>query len=580
MRRIIIPILLSILPFSLLAQTGAGETKIQREVTLYNPFKPTLREATKKSYLPDMSDTLHVTPEFNYEITPRLFVPVYSVTPIKASSVIAEPSPKLYKSYVNAGFGNFLMPFAEISITTDRSKKGVAGAYLKHLSSSGNIKLDNDLKVFAGYMDNEAAFFGKKYFKKNLFESTYTFNQFERYAYGYDPAITTYDLTKTDIRFNYINSGEQFRFYSTNRDSSSLSYDFKLKYNFFYQDKNLWQHNIEFSGFGAKEYKGFYAGAGVEANLFKLSPFLNGNFRKIISISPFVSKNAASWGFKLGLQVVAELSQEGFLSNPTMDDYETRLHFYPDMNFSFDIIPSYINFFAALTGKLENNQPLTIIGENPYIKSDGILYNLPNTDHELIVNAGLRGAIGTEGSYLLSSSYSIINNMLLFKNYYDYSTGSPLIYRTGSLFLPETDDAGVLNIHGELKTENGDKLSTVLVGNYYDYTLTSNDFAWNKPSWDASLNVNYNLRNKILAGAELSAIGKRSTVMLSPLSDPAGSVIEMPMHFNLNLSAEYRYTKALSFWIRLNNISYNRYNEWLFYPSMRFMGMAGFSYSL
>jgi hypothetical protein len=207
MKKITIQILLLIFPFSLLAQTGNKETKIQREVTLYNPFKPTLQEAGKKSYLPDMTDTSHVSPDFRYDITPGSFIPVYSISPIKAASLIADPLPKLYKSYINAGFGNYTTPLAEISITSGRSKKGAVGIYARHLSSNGKVKLDNEKKVFAGYMDNEASLFGKRFLRENIIESSIDFNQFTRYAYGYDTRMINYDPPKKDIRFNYLNTG-------------------------------------------------------------------------------------------------------------------------------------------------------------------------------------------------------------------------------------------------------------------------------------------------------------------------------------------------------------------------------------
>jgi hypothetical protein len=360
-----------------------------------------------------------------------------------------------------------------------------------------------------------------------------------------------------------------------------------MKYNYFYQNSNLWQNNFELKGFGAKEYKSFYVGSGLDINIFKSSPFLNGNIRKILSISPFISKRSSLWSFKLGIQLLAETSQENLLSITTSEDNKDRVHLYPDMNFSFNVVPVYVNFFAALNGKLENNQPLKIINENPFLQASGILFNLPNTDNELIVNAGFHGSAGTEGSYLISASYSVINDMVLYKNNH-ILIETPPVYETGNLFIPVVYNAELLNIHGELKTEHTEKISVILIGNYYKYTLASNDYAWNKPDWDARLGVKYNLRNKILASAELSAIGRRKAGLLSyePESPSSGiyvskkSVFEMSSHLNLDLSAEYRYTKILSFWFKLNNISYNRYNEWLFYPSLRFMGMVGFTYSL
>lgn len=57
-------------------------------------------------------------------------------------------------------------------------------------------------------------------------------------------------------------------------------------------------------------------------------------------------------------------------------------------------------------------------------------------------------------------------------------------------------------------------------------------------------------------------------------------VFRSPVHVNANLSAEYRYTKILSFWLKINNIAFNRNYDWAFYPTQRFMMMAGLTYSL
>jgi outer membrane receptor protein involved in Fe transport len=49
---------------------------------------------------------------------------------------------------------------------------------------------------------------------------------------------------------------------------------------------------------------------------------------------------------------------------------------------------------------------------------------------------------------------------------------------------------------------------------------------------------------------------------------------------SFNLGVEYRYTKSLSFFLKLNNLSGAKYERWNFYPSKRFNMMGGFTYSL
>ena len=213
---------------------------------------------------------------------------------------------------------------------------------------------------------------------------------------------------------------------------------------------------------------------------------------------------------------------------------------------------------------------------------DGSLFTLPNTDHKLIVSTGFKGNSGMGGNYLLSASYSLINNMLFYTNI--VFPDSILPPGRGNYFSPVPDDVELLNLHMEVSGDVSQKISFNGVSNYYKYTMGRNDYPWNKPAWDVKFGLKYNLMDKIIAGMELSAEGKRRFIVNgdlthpSPISPPV--VFETPAHFNLNLNVEYRYSKILSVWAKMNNISYNRYYEWAYYPSQRFLCMIGFTYSL
>ena len=574
-RNLIIPafILFCLLPVS--AQVTKQETGLKREVTLYNPYKPSLPEVKKRSFLPDMNDTMKVRPEFRYEIRTKPFLPVYTISPIKAVALLPDPLPKLYKSYVNIGMGNYITPLAEISITNERSKKGTIGFYGRHFSTNGKVELQNGKKVFAGYMDNDASLFGRKFFRKNLFESSVDFSQKIRYAYGYDTSITDYSPAKKDIRLGYNNIGAKASLSSLTLDSTSFSYDFDIYYNYFYNAKNLFQHNVGIDGIMAKSYKGFYVGSGIGYDFYRLSDILLTSPKYIASISPFIKKSAEQWSFKLGFQALLD---KNLTATPVF-------HIYPDFNFSFTVVPSYVSFFAGFSGKLEKNDPLKIISENPFLVRDGSLFTLRNTDHVLIVSAGLKGNNGIGGNYLVSASYSLINDMLFYSNIvFPDSIFTP---GRGNYFAPLTDDSELLNVHAEMSGAINDKLSFNGMANFYHYTLIINDYAWNKPDWDAKLGLKYNLRDKIIAGMEIIVQGKRRLIVNGDLSNLSFAPLlyppvlsEMPAHFNLNLTAEYRYSKILSFWAKFNNISYNRYYEWAYYPSQRFLCMLGFTYSL
>jgi hypothetical protein len=583
-RNLIVLVLIFICLLPVSAQVKKQETGLKREVTLYNPYKPSLPESKKRSFLPDLNDTTKVRPDFHYDIRTTPFLPEYTISPIKAAALLPDPLPKLYKSYVKIGLGNYFTPLAEISITNDRSKKGSIGFYGRHFSTNGNVELDNGKMVFAGYMDNDVSLFGRKFFRNNLLKGSVDFGQKVRYAYGYAPIIPDYnnplliDFTpdKSDVRMRYNNLGAKASLSSLTLDSTRFSYNFDVYYNYFYNEKNLFQHSTGFSGMMAKSFEGLYIGSGINYDYYRLPDSLLTNPKYIFSISPFIKKSTEQWSFKLGIQALLDKNM-----NPT-----PRFHVYPDINFSFNVVPSYISFFAGLSGKLEKNEPSKIISENPFLIRDGSLFKLPDTNYGLVVSTGLKGNTGLGGNYLVSASYSLINDMIFYSNivYPD----SVFAIARGSYFSALPDDVELFNVHAEMSGAINDKLSFNGIANLYNYTLSKYQYAWNKSSWDGKLGLKYNLRDKIIAGMEISVQGMRrlivngeslSDVTPPPLQKPP-IIIEMPAHFNLNLSAEYRYSKILSFWAKLNNISNNRYYEWAYYPSQSFLLMLGFTYSL
>lgn len=570
-KALIIVVLILMIPWYVNAQGTKQDTELKREITLYNPYKPSLADFRKIGFLPDMNDSAKVNVSFRYDIKTTAFSPEYTISPIKAAALLPDPLAKLYKSFVNIGFGNYGTPFAELSITNERSRKGAVGFYGKHYSSNGKVQLQNQLRVFAGLMDNEASLFGKKFFRKNFLEGSFDVIQKTRYAYGYSPEIIPYIPDKKDIRLSFYDIGAKASFASLNLDSTDFSYDFDIFYDYFYNTAYRDQNHFGFTGNMAKMFRGFYVGSGIEFDIFKLSESLLTKPKYIFAVNPFVRKSTPQWSFNLGLQALIE---RNIVSS-------ARIHLYPDVNFGFSIVPEYMMFFAGLGGKLERNDPLKIIGENPFIAPDGSLFMLPNTDHAIIVKAGLKGNNGIGGNYLASVSYSLINDLLLFSNVVFPDTASRM--ERGNYFIPVTDEAEILTIHGELNGAITSKVTFSTAGNYYKYTLSANQFAWGKPDWDYNIGIKYNLRNKIIAGAELNAFGPRKFMVSKSATGwmtLTPEIIEQPVHLNLGFNTEYRYTKILSFWARINNISYKRYYEWAYYPSQMFNFLIGFTYSL
>ena len=576
-RYIIISIILilNILPLS--AQVKKQESVLKREVTLYNPYKPALPDSKKKSFLPEMNDTTKIRPVFRYDVNANPFFPEYTISPIKAAALLPDPLTKLYKGYVNLGIGNYLTPLAEVSVTNERSKKGAIGIYARHFSTNGNVGLDNGTKGFAGYMDNDASLFGRLFFRKSTLEGSLDYTGRTRYAYGYSPFVAEYFPLKKEIRIPYNNIGGKATYSSVNLDSTELAYNFHLSYDYFTSGNSMSQKSFSLSGVVSKALNQFYAGAGIFYDRHKVPEDLILDPKYVVSVSPFIKQKEESWNFKLGMTALLDRNLTS----------EAKFHAYPDIDFGLTVVPSYLNFFASLSGKLEENAPLSAIKENPFLMRDGSLYKLPNTSYDMIITTGVKGNNGIGGNYMLSGSYSLISNMLFFTNIVTPDTIIP--HNRGNYFKAITDDVELLTIHGEMGGPINNKFSYFASANIYSYKMSNLKYAWNKPKWDGRFELRYNLRDKILAGIELTGQGKRYEIVNGdyippvppkPATPDPRLTIDMPVHFNLNFTAEYRYSKILSFWAKLDNIANNHYYEWTYYPSQGFMFMVGLKYSL
>ena len=591
MRKIIIPISLFLITQGIAVAQQTGD-RIQREVRLYNPFRPTLSEANKRNFFPDMTDTTSIRHEFTYNVTPEAFSPAYTVSQIRPAALLPDPLPKLYKSYLNLGIGNYFTPLGELSIATERSKTGMLAFYARHFSSNGKIQLDNLEKVYAGYMDNEAALYGRKFFRSAVLSGSLDFAHITRHAYGYDTIFSSWESEREDVRLRFMDVGATTSIASLRNDSGRLVYDARLGYNYFRQSEDLWQHNVGLQFDAGRTIKALSPrGSARRAGVSDFYGSLHGRYdltffdvaitdkaRHVLSVNPALGKRSNEWNFNLGFQAVTEtrtFSEGGF------DEYKTRVHIYPDVSLGIAVIPSFLNFNLGLDGNLVDNSAPEAVMVNPFLLTNGSLYKLPYTDNEIVARVGLSGSVVPSTMYKVSASYTVFRDMPFYSNV--VWDNIIITENVGGFFEPVISDGNLANINGEVVTSFAGRFSAKLRGDYYHYTLTDIQFPYNMPSWDGSFQLNYNLRDKILAGASLNAIGQRDAfITMKTMGGPqvAPKTVELPMHMNLSLTAEYRYTKILSFWVKLNNISFNRNYEWAFYPSQRFLALVGFSYSL
>ena len=533
-----------------------AQNEINKEVRVIKPYVPTLSDANKINLLPDFTDTTKVYADFSYEISPKRFPTNFRLKPITPAKMKGLPLKKLYKSQLSLGLGNYFTPYAELTVNQLRDRKTAVGVYVKHHSSAGKIKLENDIKVPAGFSDNDLSLYGRKMLSRSVVEGVINAGYNSSLFYGYNPVIDT-TLEKDSIRQKIYTVGAKIDYYSSNPDSTHFNYKTGIEYQFLSDHYEFQEQAIKVDAAFGKVFGDWYTNLETGIELYKRNAEIDTTNNSIVKLNPSVSKATDEWRFILGINSAFD-TKNG----------ETNMFIYPRVDFQFNIVKNVLIPYMGLTGFREINSYRSALNENPFINPGTII---ENSSHSLIAYFGLKGRYSKRMAFDFRLKYSTVDSM----HFFVHNTADTL----RNSFGVEYDDGNVLNVGGEVTWNHTDKLKFILRADYYKYNLDQLEFAWHKPAFKASLNTSYNLRNKILIDANLFFTGKRNILNYNDYSLPAESM-ELKSYIDANLSAEYRYTSMLSFFIRLNNLSASGYQIWYNYPVQRFQALIGFSYAL
>ena len=109
--------------------------------------------------------------------------------------------------------------------------------------------------------------------------------------------------------------------------------------------------------------------------------------------------------------------------------------------------------------------------------------------------------------------------------------------------------------------------------------------AWNLPPYQLALGATYSLQNKLIATLEAQFLGARKAGYYEDPTDPSQALPIPPVtrdldgYLDLHLGLEYRYTKRLSVFLDMSNLSASKYERWYRYPVQRGLLMGGATYS-
>jgi len=529
---------------------------IEKEIIVVNPYEPSLPDAQKISLLPSISDTAEIQENINYKLLPTRVSTSFDPKTINPARMVGLPVSKLYNSLLELGIGNYFTPYGRLNISSLRNKKYAVGAEFMHKSSHTKLKLDNDDKVNAGYGINKIDLYGKRIFRNSTLSGNLGIRNHRLNYYGYNTTIFSDSLPDIDSpknRQNFIVMNAVSKIASNHVDSAHFNYLLDINYNYIRDKFENSEHELFLNG----DFSGM-AGSfmlGLDAGLGHLSPSQSMDSSKttIIKANPGISKQGPEWNFSLGVNTYTEKY------------IDTDLHIYPHAELQISIIKDVLLPFFGITGFLESNYYAKTASENSFIAPGT---SIKSTDHKFIGYAGIKGQFVNQSGFRADITYSQINDMYFFVN----DTSGILQNR----FAVTYDDVELVQYHGEVYFDAGDRLNFLLSGNYYDYATLNAQKAWHKPQFDLTFKTTYNLRDKILFDLSFLGYGKRYAKKFDNGNEP----VEMKGFLDANLKIEYRYSKLLSAFLNVCNISASGYELWNQYPAQRLNLMVGFTYKL
>ena len=536
------------------AQTGGKEGNVGNEdINIVKDYQPVLNDAFKINISPDQDTISFRSPAaLTYKADPKPMNAAFNTRPIKPVRIKDDVIKKLYHGWIKAGYGLENMPLLDISYNALRSKNFDAGVRFNHLSASGKIK---DYGQPASSL-NKLNVFGTRYFEKFSLGAALGYRRDLVHYYGYKSPPDLYSKSETRRAMDDINGNVSLA--SINKSKDEWTYSAGLDFYNFRDNRKNNENNVRLEARGSKlmnnavfSMTASFEGGKISEDLFEYN-------RSIFRLKPTFTFSKDQILLTAGGNLAYEVNNGS-----------GAMRIYPVARAEYQVINDAFKILAEASGDLERNDLRALSRENPFLDKT---IALTNTNRKLTVMGGLSVKLEHDLMFIGEVSYGRYRNMPFFINYYD--SLFPVTYTT------YYDNVNLLRIKGALEYKQGEKVSAAVSAEYNKYDTDHLSEAIYKPAFRFGLNGHYNISDKIYLKADVTYNSDMTGIQYTATDSTVSSTkINLKGWLDFSLGIDYRYSKVLSVWVQLNNVAFAQYYRWYEYPSYRFLGLAGFTYS-
>jgi hypothetical protein len=279
----------------------------------------------------------------------------------------------------------------------------------------------------------------------------------------------------------------------------------------------------------------------------------------IFGFNPFYQLGGKKFEFKLGLKIMVE-----------SDASLTR--FFPDIFARYNLIEDVFSAYAQVTGNTRRNTIRTLSEQNPFILPD---FAFRNTADIIDANLGLRGNISSKLFFDVSGQIKMSDSVAFFVNKPVFADSAQ------NHFSVVYDGMMTYAVQGSLGYRLTNKMELSAFVRYQVLNPDSQLRAWHMPALEGAIRARYSLGDKLLLRADLLYIGDRYARITTFKSQNLGILVtedherKLKGIFDVNIGADYRYTKNIGAFLQFNNIAAQRFVVWNNYPLQRFNAMIG-----
>ncbi len=596
----------------------------------YNPILD--NKLLKMNVAPQITDTnMKLQHDFSYSITPHRLTSIFQPTRIKAAKIIGEPQTRLYNNYFRFGMGYKWTGLLDAFYNSTRDTRLAYGASLQHYNRFGTLGSKNDSVSFspeywgaAPYSTTNLRGFAK-YIWKNNTELNTSINYQNDYTlfYGFSDSVLHENMgeTRDDIKhgdyksmYNLVEWTAGVK--SLNTDVNKFGYEANLllghlwgcpvmseqhlrldgtmHYGFpmFKKSKGIaalqlvWDHYGQRYGTDALLEDMTLLPLGYAPDALSSLPYMADSNRwnkGVFTVHPYIDFLFKDFKFHVGLRgsydgyTPTEDYEENFVNDPAAYDTmaaqltNDKFSLFPDMTVSKNFMSDAMSLSAGFVGDVEANSWNTLRLMNPYIAPN----QETRASRHYDVFARMRFDFSKKLSLRLHMQYSWMNDMPAF--------ALDSNYLLDNMYKVHYVDFTELCLGGNFIFLNDEMLQIEVGGNYYNYGAINNtgdhSYLAYRPTWDAHLAAKVNYKNKVYVSLNGMLVSKM-TCEYQQLANNAVVADTLPMRYGIGLNVEYIHTRALSFFLNLDNIGCQRYFLWANYPSRRLTAMVGMTYTI